>query len=529
MISALLALSLAAGAGAEAPARDDPYVVALVVGLNLSRDPQVRALSYADDDAARYAELFEGVADKVLLLTVLDPESQERHKDAARSARPPSRLELDRAVAQLAKDVAAAQAAGRRTELFFVYAGHGKLTSDKEGSVNLLDGVLLRRDLFKSVLDPIPAQYKHVIIDACDAYFMVAKRGEGTPSDADKVKAFLDKEALDGHPEVGVLISGSREVQTHEWSALESGVFSHEIRSALLGGADADGDGVLRYAEIAAFVSAANDGLADARARVEVFARPPAMDLAHPVMDLRRGPRRFIEIPSVLKGQVRIEDSRGVRYADVNASGESPVYVRLVGNEEYFVFRNAREARVPGSAQGILTVADASFGPPRRSARGPVEDDLRKGLFSVPYGMGFVRGYVARDPSLGVMPPPQQVFPDIGYVRSEVSSLPPGTIARRAGWITLGGGVLLGGGAAISAVVARNQYDAFLKRLAVEGTWDAKQIEEVENWRLSTNLFLAGSIAAGATGLLLLFLSDSPTGPRVAFAPGPSASFLVDF
>lgn len=524
MTAALLALALAA-----APAAEPPYVAALVVGLNLSRDPEVRELSYADDDAARYAELFEGVADKVVLLSVLDAESQSRHPTVARAARPPTRAALSAAVAEVAAAVKAAAAAGRKTELFFVYAGHGKLTAEKEGSVTLLDGLLLRRELFKEVLDPVPASFKHVIIDACDAYFMVAKRGAAQPGDVEAIKSFLDKEALEGHPEVGVLVSGSREVQTHEWSALESGVFSHEVRSALLGGADADGDGLLRYAEIAAFVSAANDGLSDPRAKVELFARPPALDLTRPLLDLRRGSRRFLEIPPALKGRVRIEDARGVRYAEVHASGESPVFVRLVGNEEYFVYRGDREARVPGSARGINTLDDGSFGPQRRAARGAVEDELRKGLFSVPYGLGFVRGYLARDPGLGVLPPPAQRFPDLGESRSVVTSLPPGTVARRAGWITLGGGVLLGGGAAVSAVVARNQYDAFLKRLAIEGTWDARQIEEIENWRLATNLFLGGAVAAGATGLLLLWLSDSPSGPRVALAPGPSAHFLVEF
>ena len=89
------------------------------------------------------------------------------------------------------------------------------------------------------------------------------------------MKSFLDSEALEGHPEVGVLISGSREIETHEWSALESGVFSLEIRPALPGAADADGDGILHYSEIAAFVVAANDGLADPRARVYVFPGHP--------------------------------------------------------------------------------------------------------------------------------------------------------------------------------------------------------------------------------------------------------------
>lgn len=527
MIALAMVLSTAI---AQAPAQD-PYVVALVVGLNASRDPAIPALKYADDDAARYSELFGGIADKVVLLTVLDADTQERHPAAAASSRPPSRVELDRAVAMLADSVKEATLQGRRTEFFFVYAGHGSVNAQKEGTVNLLDGVLMRRDLFKSVLDPVPADFKHVIIDACDAYFMVAKRGATTPAEAQALKSFLDKEALDGHPEVGVLISGSREVQTHEWSALESGVFSHEVRSALLGAADADGDGQLRYAEIAAFISSANDGLQDPRARVEVFARPPQLDLAHPVLDLRRGPRRFVEIPPSLKGLVRVEDARGTRYADVNVSGEAPVYVRLIGTEEYFVFRDEREARIPSGGLGILALVDSAFGTKRRAARGAVEDDLRRGLFSVPYGMGFLRGFISRDPGLGTMPRAGDHFPDGSYLRLDVVTTPPGTYARRAGWLTLLGATALGAGSAASAVLARTSYDGFLRRVATEGVYDQRQIGEVENYRLSTNLLLGGAVVAGAVGVLLLWLSDSPSSPsssaRVAFGPGPDFTFVV--
>ena len=518
-------LALSVGARAEEP----PFVVALVVGLNASRDPQVAPLKYADDDAARYAELLGGIADKVVLLTVLDADTQTRHPEAATTSRPPSRVELDRAVAMLAETVRAATKAGRRTEFFFVYAGHGALTAEREGSVTLLDGVLLRRDLFRAVLDPVPADFKHVIIDACDAYFMVAKRGaNATPAELNAMKSFLDKEALDGHPEVGVLISGSREVQTHEWSAIEAGVFSHEVRSALLGAADADGDGLLRYAEIAAFVTSANEGLSDARARVEVYARAPQLDLAHPVIDLRRGPRRFVELPTTLKGRVTIEDGRGARYADVNVSGESAVYLRLVGNDDYFLFREDREARVP-YAVGISSAPLAIFSERRKRARGAVEDDLRKGLFSVPYGLGFVRGFVASNPQQGAMPAPSSSFPDATLVRSEVNVTPPGSVARRMGWVSLGAAVAFGAGSAVSAVFARNSYDAFLQRLAVEGQWTPSSIGEVENFRLATNLLLAGAIAAGATGVLLLWLSDAPSGAKLAIGPGPDFSFTVRF
>ena len=52
-----------------------------------------------------------------------------------------------------------------------------------------------------------------------------------------------------------------------------------------------------------------------------------------------------------------------------------------------------------------------------------IEDDLRKGLFTIPYGAGFLRGFVSRDPTVGVIPPPSAPFapfPDLGLERSEV-------------------------------------------------------------------------------------------------------------
>lgn len=506
----LLAPLLCAAAGPAASA-SQPRLLALVVGLNTSRDPGVAPLRYADDDAARYFELFEALGAEPRLLAVLDADTQRRHPAAASVARPPSRAALERAIAEIAAEAKKASEAGQQVEFFFAYAGHGNITADKEGYVNLVDGVLLRRELFSVVVEPVPATYKHVIIDACNAYFLVAKRGAATEGQLAAVRAFLDREALDAHPEVGVLVSGTKEVETHEWAALESGVFSHEIRSALLGAADADGDGYVRYAEIAAFVAAANDGLSDPRARVDVFARPPAIDLARPVLDLRRGNARYLEVPSQLKGRWRVEDSRGARYADFNASGERSVFLKLVGDAEYFAFfEDDREAKVRASKGGIAQLAMSSLKPKSSATRGAVEDDLRRGLFTIPYGAGFLRGFVSSNPSAGVVPPPSQPFapfPDIGIERVEVAP-PTMPLPRKLGWISLGLGVAFGGASAVSAIQARAGYDAFLTQLSEQGTYDYARVRGVQNWTLATNLTLVGAIVTAAVGVLMLFLSD---------------------
>ena len=117
-------------------------------------------------------------------------------------------------------------------------------------------------------------------------------------------------------------------------------------------------------------------------------------------------------------------------------------------------------------------------------------------------------------------------FPDDTWVRTEVSTAPPGSRMRKAAWITLGGAIALG---AVSAVLTRDSYDLFIHRVATEGSFDQAKIREVQNFRLSTNLLLAGAVGAGALGVLLLWLSDSPTSPGVAFGPGPDFTFMVRF
>ena len=66
--------------------------------------------------------------------------------------------------------------------------------------------------------------------------------------------------------------------ESHEWAGFEAGVFSHEVRSGLFGAADADGDGRVTYAEIAAFVRRANEAIPADRFRPQVLARPPQGD-----------------------------------------------------------------------------------------------------------------------------------------------------------------------------------------------------------------------------------------------------------
>ena len=85
-----------------------------------------------------------------------------------------------------------------------------------------------------------------LIGSGCDALihlaFLVAKRGAASEGQLAVVKAFLDRESLDAHPEVGVLVSGTKEVETHEWSALEAGVATFMTGFNALNGVPATGN-----------------------------------------------------------------------------------------------------------------------------------------------------------------------------------------------------------------------------------------------------------------------------------------------
>ena len=282
-VTAMLALSSSVVA-TPAPAVETPSVTttatvaadvfALVVTNNRSSNLDRPDLQYADDDGARYYQLFRGIAPaaRVRLLTRFDRATALEHPELAAAVVPPRRAALVAALAELQADVASARRAGKRTELYFVFAGHG----DVEGGVGYLDLEDTRIDatfLEREVVERVGADVQHIILDSCNSFFVVNPRKPGgrrwaTP--ADLTLGFARR-----HPNVGLFLSTNSEAEVYEWSELESGIFSHEVRSGLSGAADANGDGQVTYAELAGFVDRANANLPRASLRPQVFQRGP--------------------------------------------------------------------------------------------------------------------------------------------------------------------------------------------------------------------------------------------------------------
>ncbi len=376
---------------------------AIVIAHNRSVDPGVAPLRYADDDGARYYELFKLETDRVALFSVLDDETAALFPEAARAARAPEAeaiyAQLARWNAEMEKDARA----GRETELIFVYAGHGDVDTAGEGYVNLLGGKLRRRDLYQRVLAPSKATYLHLIIDACKSYFLLKRRGgpwkddSAAESHEGEVKAFLSREDLSAYPRAGVVLATSGDQSTHEWSRYRGGILSHELRSALAGSADVNGDGRIEYSEMHAFISAANARLRHPDARLNVFVQPPSLNRHQPLVDLRQARRaRLLRFDAGVSGRFHLEDDRGLRYADLHKAPGLRFDLALERSRSYFIYHQEnREARL-GAGSARAAVSRLSFAPSSVAMRSGLEQSFRRDLYQLAYSRGFYDGFCAR-------------------------------------------------------------------------------------------------------------------------------------
>ncbi|WP_257460069.1 hypothetical protein [Archangium lipolyticum] len=397
--------------GAAASAAPEQVSYALIVANNTGLEPKQAPLRYADDDGARYYELFAPRTREAVLLSVMDSETQALHPGLAARTRPPTRAALKEALGRLNARMSEDRARGAIPVLYFVFTGHGKRGAAGEGTVSLLDGPFTRTELFSQVIAPSTASFIHLIVDACDSYFFVNSRGAlpVAPAQVQAVQGLLATRELARYPHVGAVLSTSREQESHEWSAIRSGVFSHQVRSALAGAADVNADGRIEYSELSAFVAAANQGVADVRGRLDVSIQPPALDRSAPLVNLGDKARLgFLLLPAGLEGRLWVEDARGLRVAEFNKERERSLVLGLPLASSYFLHAPGREAPFPLTRAGaVVDAASLTWRENTFASRGAVQDAFEEKLFSVPFGPRFYTGYMA---SLGQTPvaPEQQ-------------------------------------------------------------------------------------------------------------------------
>jgi hypothetical protein len=488
---------LAGRARADRPPEDPQYAVfALIVGVNTSVDPGTPTLHYADDDAARYLDLFRSLGARTYVLTRLDENTQRLHPQLAAEALLPVRADFDRAVAAVARDVQQARDRRVKTLLYFVYAGHGNVKEGR-GYITLEDAQLDAQALDSQVVDAVRADRTHFIVDACDSYFLALGRGPG--GQRREAHGFAGWQGLRVRDSVGLLLSTSSARESHEWSGFQAGVFSHEVRSALYGAADADGDGQVSYREASAFIERANQAIPNEQYRPNVYARPPKDSPV--LLDLRGRWHSRVDVPGTRSGHYLLEDARGVRLADFHNDDSQPTYVVRPPHSGRLYLRRVDddvEFVIPSEPDRVA-LSELEPAEPRDHARGAANDAYGL-LFSLPFGPSVVRSYRQRNAMLDE---------------------PGGPAATRSPWKTYTGVGLLGvgaGGVALGAVMLgsagllRNRSDSG------QGSWEAS-IRERNT--VAAIAFAAGGVAV-TCGVTMLVWPSSPARVTVgANAEGP--------
>ena len=317
-----VALSLALGARPAAAAAP-PLSVAIVVGSNQSPSSNLENLRYGDDDAVQNARTFTLLGAQTTLLVSPDAETRELYPTMHPQA-PATRAALRKAFDDAKASLAAAHAAGRKTELYFLFAGHGDM-ADGRPFLQVDDGRLYREDLAE-LLRAAGADENHVLVDACYAASFVSDRGPGGTRES--LPPGFSRAQVAWPKRTGFLTARSSGGQTHEWAEYQSGVFSHELRSGLMGAADVNVDGKVTYREIAAFVRRANEAIPNRRYRPEVSTVPPGGDLDASLAELPSGPM-VLEMDVATPGRSYVETETGVRLVDLHTGPGAPIQLRL--------------------------------------------------------------------------------------------------------------------------------------------------------------------------------------------------------
>jgi hypothetical protein len=300
-------------------ARANP-VFAVVVGVNQPLDQDTRTLLYADDDAVLFHKILSRIGTSVLLV---EPDSgTARLHGTIPGARRPTRANLVAALREVQGKVQRSRDLGGKPHFYFLYSGHGDVKNNL-GYLALADGRLSARDLADLVLAPSRATINHVIVDACKSYFLVNEKRAGGERRPLRERLDRDIGLAERFPNTGFLLSTSSGAASHEWEEYQAGIFSHEVRSGMIGAADVNGDGRVSYNEIRAFIDVANSAIPNDRFRPRVFVRAPGDDGRHTLLKIRRPGGPLITVPARSAGRYTVEDDRGVRLADLHSAATS--------------------------------------------------------------------------------------------------------------------------------------------------------------------------------------------------------------
>jgi len=341
----------------------------------------------------------------------------------------------------------------------------------------LEEGRLTRTKLY-SFLAQSPAVQNHVFVDACKSYYLAFDKGPGGHRSS-YTQPFISEAIPAALTNTGFVLSTSSDRDSHEWERFQAGILSHELRSALRGAADVNGDGRVTYAELGAFLSAANKSIPNPRFRPDFMVRPPGRDLRREVL------RWSSEVPALYLREASsnhfyVETARGERLLDAHPAvrqalalhvpTERPLFVRLNDETAEYVVNSHEPVRV----ETLVAVA------PEIGHRGALNLAFEK-LFASPFGdadvLSFSRGATA--------PPAVDASPQVPARTRQLVSTVSGSIAIGAAATAL-----------TLSLISAERYSSGAGASQVE--MDGRN-RQVRNLNVASIAFLAVAGAAGLT------------------------------
>jgi hypothetical protein len=210
-----------------------------------------------------------------------------------------------------------------------------------------------------------------LFVDACRSQSLFGERdGEAGPDFSTEVSALEQRaESL----RIGVLTAASTGKPAAEVEDLGAGYFSHALASGLAGAADADGNEVVSFGELAAFVAFNTRRLTGQLPWFD----PPEGDLGAEAIDLRGRLPRLV-IPASNRGRYLVEAKGGPPvFAEAFKDTQRPL--RLALPPGHYRLRHTADGRVLAAPAELLAgqaldTGHLAWTDARSEARGPAPE-----------------------------------------------------------------------------------------------------------------------------------------------------------
>lgn len=353
----LLALTLLAhpAAASTCPPIDRtpsaPPVYVVLYGYPHMPDEPDRTLKQVDEDLLHMADFFAALGPRrIWVHGELEPNLVERF---GAELQPASWRALLATITEL-RTLTATEPDAR---VYLYFSGHGeRIRRDSapgaalfgrpepgatdRGHNGRIDGGILA----DHILAPLSQRADvHLIVDTCMSFFLLSARAPREPSfvlmrRAHKAPPPFNLEApfSEKLPRVGASLAAH--YVTYE-APDQNGIFSHAVRTASLGIADLDRDGVLTYGELHYTLTSL---LADTRGGTDPIIVPPGLAREATFIDWRGSPAARVCIPPSLAGPHLLATAHGA-HASLPLPPQRPGVIWLKDGERYHLIGKRHE------------------------------------------------------------------------------------------------------------------------------------------------------------------------------------------